>query len=129
VRNRLRFFKDLWARSLASAGLAASTRAAPRVTHPASSRREWWFLHTPDLGGERRDADQDYSGCSRGVGQDVESLALHVPAALAPHPTDVDLQQEARIATRQIANASRAEVVPAPVRSTTAAAERFLSAV
>src|SRR6266705_4709844 len=30
------------------------------MTHPASALREWWFLHTPDLGDERRDADQDY---------------------------------------------------------------------
>src|SRR5712692_6924833 len=46
----------------ASTGLAASTRSVVRcaMTHPASALREWWFLHTPDLGDERRDADQDY---------------------------------------------------------------------
>jgi len=44
----------------ASTGLAASTRAAPRVTHPASTRREWWCFKPTTLGDEPRDADQDY---------------------------------------------------------------------
>jgi hypothetical protein len=48
-----------------------------------------------------------------------------LPATLAPHPTHLDLQKDARVATRQIANVPRAPVVPADVRSTTATAERF----
>src|SRR5215207_10424290 len=44
----------------ASTGLAASTRAALRMTHPASSRREWWCLTPTTLGDQQRDADQDY---------------------------------------------------------------------
>jgi hypothetical protein len=57
--------------------------------------------------------------------QEVEPLDLHFPATLAPHPTQLDLHKDARVATRQIANAPRASVVPAHVRSSTATAERF----
>jgi len=48
-----------------------------------------------------------------------------VPATLAQHPTHFDLQEDARVATRQIANDPRTSVVPALLRSTTATAERF----
>ena len=54
--------------------------------------------------------------------QEVEPLALPLAATLAPHPTHLDLQNEARVAARQIANAPRPSVVPAPVRSSTATA-------
>ena len=64
-------------------------------------------------------------GIERVVGQEVQPLALHVPATLAPHAPHLELQVDARVATRQIANAPRASVVPARVRSTAAAAERF----
>lgn len=59
------------------------------------------------------------------VRQEVEPLALHVPATLAQHPTHLDVQKDARVVTRQIANAPCASVVPARVHSTTATADRF----
>ncbi len=59
------------------------------------------------------------------VRQEVEPLALHVAATLAPHATHLELQIDARVATREIANAPRASVVPARLGSTTAAADVF----
>ena len=59
------------------------------------------------------------------VRQEVEPLALHVAATLALHATHLELQKDACVATREIANASRASVVPARLDSTTAAANVF----
>ena len=59
------------------------------------------------------------------VRQEVEPLALHAPATLALHAAHLDLQKDARVATRQIAKAPRASVVPARVHSTAATADRF----
>ena len=59
------------------------------------------------------------------VGQELQPLALHVPAALARNAPHLELQEDARVAAGQIANPPRASVVPARMHSTTAAAERF----
>ena len=64
-------------------------------------------------------------GIKRVVRQEVEPLALHLPATLAQHATHFDLQKDARVATRQIANAPRPPVVPTSVHSTAATADRF----
>ena len=58
-------------------------------------------------------------------GQEIELLALHRAAASAANAPNFDLEIDARIAAGQVANLARASVVPAHMRSTTAAAERF----
>ena len=63
------------------------------------------------------------------VRQEVESLELHVPATLALRAAHLDFQIDAGVATREIANAPRASVVPVRLDSTTAAADVFLSVV
>src|SRR6266540_3890819 len=60
VRNRLRFCKDLWARSLRPQVWQRPHARPCALTHPASSRREWWCLTPTTLGDQPRDADQDY---------------------------------------------------------------------
>jgi hypothetical protein len=59
------------------------------------------------------------------VGQEVQPLALHFAATSALDAPNLELEIDTRIAAGQIANPTRAPVVPAQVRSTTAAAERF----
>jgi hypothetical protein len=59
------------------------------------------------------------------VGQEVQPLALHFAATSALDAPNLALEIDTRIAAGQIANATRAPVVPTQVRSTTAAAERF----
>jgi hypothetical protein len=64
-------------------------------------------------------------GIERVVGEECELLALHGAAALALHAPHLELEVDARIAAGQIPRAPQAPVVPAPVRSSAAAAERF----
>ena len=59
------------------------------------------------------------------VRQELKLLALHVPATLARHAPDLDLQVDARVATGKIANPPHAPIVPARVHATAAAADRF----
>jgi hypothetical protein len=58
------------------------------------------------------------------VGQKVQPLALHFAATPALDAPNLELEIDKRIAAGQIANLTRAPVVPAQVRSSTAAAER-----
>ena len=55
----------------------------------------------------------------RVVRQEIEPLALHLAATAASHPPDLDLQEDARVAARQIAKS--------PARPTLAPCTRFLS--
>jgi hypothetical protein len=64
-------------------------------------------------------------GIERVVGQELQPLALHLAATAALHAPDLDLEVDAHIAAGQIANPPRPPVVPARLRSTTAAAGRF----
>src|SRR5450756_1646870 len=64
-------------------------------------------------------------GIERVVRHEVEALALHVPATLAPHAAYLDLQVDAHVAAGQIANTPRASVVPTRVDSIAAAANAF----
>ena len=57
--------------------------------------------------------------------ENLQPLALHVAATLARHATHLELDKNARVATRGIANAPRASVVPTRLDSTTAAAAVF----
>ena len=59
------------------------------------------------------------------VRQEVELLALHGTATPAPDAPDFDLQEDARVAARQIANPPYAPVVPTRMNSPTAPADRF----
>jgi hypothetical protein len=59
------------------------------------------------------------------VGQELQPLALHLAATAALHAPNLELEVDTHIAAGQIANLTRAPVVPAHVGSTTAAAERF----
>jgi hypothetical protein len=64
-------------------------------------------------------------GIERVVGQELQPFALHLAATSALHAPDLDLDVDAHIAAGQIANLTRPPVVPAELRSTTAAASRF----
>lgn len=59
------------------------------------------------------------------VGQKVDSLALHRVAAPTVHTPDLELQVDARIARRQIADLPRASVVSAEILPAANAAHRF----
>ena len=59
------------------------------------------------------------------VRQEVEPLALHLAATLAQHATHLEIQKDTRVATRKIANTSRASVVPARVHTSAATSDRF----
>ncbi len=59
------------------------------------------------------------------VGQKVEPLALHAPATSALNASNLQFEVDARIAAGQIANLTRASVVPPRLCPATAAAHRF----
>jgi hypothetical protein len=64
-------------------------------------------------------------GVKRVVGEKLQALALHRAAALALYAPHLEFEVDARIAAGQVARAPRAPVVPASVRPSAAAAERF----
>src|ERR1019366_4676014 len=53
----------------------------------------------------------------RVVRQEIEPLALHLAATAASHPPDLNLQEDARVAARQIANLPYTPVVPTRMNS------------
>src|SRR5450830_360968 len=63
----------------------------------------------------------------RVVRQEIEPLALHLAATAASHPPDLDLQEDVRVAARQIANPPYTPVVPTRMNPPTASAIRFFA--
>src|SRR5664280_718293 len=63
----------------------------------------------------------------RVVRQEIEPLALHLAATAASHPPDLNLQEDARVAARQIANLPYTSVVPTRMNSPAAPANRFFA--
>src|SRR5450830_1020139 len=63
----------------------------------------------------------------RVVRQEIEPLALHLAATAASHPPDLNLQKDARVAARQIANLPYTPVVPTRMNSPAAPANRFFA--
>src|SRR5471030_1876580 len=61
------------------------------------------------------------------VRQEIEPLALHLAATAASHPPDLNLQEDARVAARQIANLPYTPVVPTRMNPPTAPANRFFA--
>jgi hypothetical protein len=61
----------------------------------------------------------------RVVRQEIEPLALHLAATAASHPPDLNFQEDARVAARQIANLPYTPVVPTRMNSPAAPANRF----
>src|SRR5487761_2409344 len=59
------------------------------------------------------------------VGQKLQPFAFHFAAASALHAPHLDLQEDALVPTREIANASRTSVVPARMNSPATAADCF----
>ena len=59
------------------------------------------------------------------VSQKIEPLALHLAATSTLHASNLEFEVDAHVAAGQIANLSRASVVPAQVCSTATATERF----
>ena len=59
------------------------------------------------------------------VGQEIELLAFHAPAALALHAPNLELQIHAPVAVGQIARLAHTSVVPSAVKATAAATHRF----
>ena len=53
----------------------------------------------------------------RVVRQEIEPLALNLAATAAWHPPDLNLQEDARVAARQIANLPYTSVVPTRMNS------------
>jgi hypothetical protein len=64
-------------------------------------------------------------GIERVVGQELQPLALHFAATSALDAPNLELEIDTRVAAGQIANLTRAPVVPTRLRSATAAAGRF----
>ena len=83
--------------------------------------------HVPDRAVSAAPADKPGKplGVERIVGKEVESLSLHLAAALAENPSDLEFQIDPRVATGQIPNAPCRAVVPTRVRPTTFLADRF----
>jgi hypothetical protein len=63
----------------------------------------------------------------RVVRQEIEPLALHLAATTALHPPDLNLQEDARVTARQIANLPYAPVVPTRMNPPAAPANRFFA--
>jgi hypothetical protein len=63
----------------------------------------------------------------RVVRQEIEPLALHLAATAASHPPDLNLQEDARVAARQIANPPYTPVVPTQMNPPAAPAGRFFA--
>jgi hypothetical protein len=63
----------------------------------------------------------------RVVRQEIEPLALHLAATAAPHPPDLNLQEDAGVAARQIANPPYAPVVPTRMNPPAAPAGHFFA--
>ena len=63
----------------------------------------------------------------RVVRKEIEPLAFHLAATAASHPPDLNLQEDARVATRQIANLPYTPVVPTQMNSPAAPANRFFA--
>src|SRR5665811_894501 len=63
----------------------------------------------------------------RVVRQEIEPLALHLAATAASHPPDLNLQEDARVAARQITNLPYTPVVPTRMNSPAAPANRFFA--
>ena len=63
----------------------------------------------------------------RVVRQEIEPLALHLAATAASHPSDLNLQEDARVAARQIANLPYTPAVPTRMNSPAAPANRFFA--
>ncbi|MEI7875981.1 MAG: hypothetical protein WCK95_27930 [Alphaproteobacteria bacterium] len=61
------------------------------------------------------------------VGQKIEPLALHLATTAALHPPDLDLQENPRVAARQIANQPFTPVVPSRMNPPAAPADRFFA--
>src|ERR1039458_4083891 len=63
----------------------------------------------------------------RVVRQEIEPLALHLAATAASHPPDLNLQEDARVAARQIANPPYTPVVPTQMNPPAAPVGRFFA--
>src|ERR1019366_7125918 len=63
----------------------------------------------------------------RVVRQEIEPLALHLAATAASHPPDLNLQEDTRVAARQIANLPYTPLVPTRMNSPAAPANRFFA--
>jgi hypothetical protein len=67
-------------------------------------------------------------GVVRIVRQKVEPLALHLAAVATVEAAHLQLQENPRVAARQIAHPADLAIIPAHLHATAATARRFLSA-
>lgn len=83
--------------------------------------------HILDRGLAAAPADEpgEAFGVERGVGQKVETLAVHLAAAPALNAPYLDVQVNARVGTGQVAYPAHLPVVPAGVHRAARPAHRF----